>query len=85
MLGTESIPLQKQKAREAIPKSGLYSRRGGEEVDKCDNNSDIISLYVQTSRCQGLDKTCLLQPVRAKDFPHSSRGFRFTPPISPSP
>jgi hypothetical protein len=44
---------------------GLYGRRGGEEVDKCDN---IISLYAQTSRCQGLDKTCLLQPVRAKDF-----------------
>ena len=44
---------------------GLYGRRGGgDEVDKC----DIISLYVQTSRCQGLDKTRLLQPVRAKDF-----------------
>ena len=27
-----------------------------------------VSLYVQTSRCQGLDKTRLLQPVRAKDF-----------------
>jgi PIF1-like helicase len=43
---------------------GLYGRRGGEEVDR----SEIISLYVQISRCQGLDKTRLLQPVRAKDF-----------------
>jgi hypothetical protein len=43
---------------------GLYGRRGGEDVDRC----EIISLYVQMSRCQGLDKTRLLQPVRAKDF-----------------
>ena len=102
MLGTEVIPLQKQKhgkqicpdlcqkagfeigvSRRGLPcvpgfvltdyKSqsrtmdrvllGLYGRRGGgDKVDKC----DIISLYVQTSRCQGLDKTRLLQPVRAK-------------------
>jgi hypothetical protein len=46
---------------------GLYSRRGGEEVDKC----EIISLYVQMSR--ELEKTRLLQPLRVKDFlePHT--------------
>jgi PIF1-like helicase len=43
---------------------GLYGRRGDEEVDKC----EIISLYVQMSRCMELDKTRLLQPLRAKDF-----------------
>ncbi|KAN0076201.1 hypothetical protein V8E54_006343 [Elaphomyces granulatus] len=90
MLGTELIPLQKAKAREAhmpyrkagfemgvsrrglpcVPglvltdyKSqlwtvasvllGLYGRKGGDEVDKC----EIISLYVEMSRCQKLEKT----------------------------
>ena len=43
---------------------GLYGRKSGEEVDKC----EIISLYVQMSRCQELEKTRLLQPLRAKDF-----------------
>jgi hypothetical protein len=46
---------------------GLYGRRArdGGEVDKC----DIISLYVQISRCQELeDKIRLLRPLRAKDF-----------------
>ena len=32
---------------------GLYGRRGGDEVDKC----EIISLYVEMSRCQTLE-TC---------------------------
>jgi len=43
---------------------GLYGRKGGDEVDKC----EIISLYVEMSRCQKLEKTRLLQPLRAKDF-----------------
>src|SRR6267378_2926451 len=103
MLGTESVPLLKEKhgklicpdlyhkpgfqmgvSRRGLPcvpgfvltdyKSqsrtmasvllGLYGRRGGDEVDKC----EIISLYVEMSRCQKLEKTRLLQPLRAKDF-----------------
>src|SRR6266850_4779864 len=45
----------------------LYGRRGGDgqDVDKC----EIISLYVQLSRCQELaTNTRLLQPLRPKDF-----------------
>jgi hypothetical protein len=42
---------------------GLYGRRGGDEVDKC----EIISLYVEMSRCQTLEKTRLLRHHLAKN------------------
>jgi hypothetical protein len=49
---------------------GLYGKRGGEEVDR----SDIISLYIQMSRCQGLDKTRSNQP-RTSGRPASGAAY----------
>jgi hypothetical protein len=97
MLGTESVPLLKEKHGKLIcpdlyRKAGFQmgvSRRGLPFVpgfvlttryksqsrtmgrvygrsgdDKC----DIISMYVELSRCEELEKTLLFQPLRVKDF-----------------
>ena len=44
---------------------GLYGRKAtGGDVDKC----EILSLYVQLSRCKSMSNIRLLRPLRRKDF-----------------
>jgi hypothetical protein len=44
---------------------GLYGRKAtAGDVDRC----EILSLYVQLSRCKSLSNTRLLRPLRPKDF-----------------